>query len=223
MGIQQSLMEMIRSANRSGASKLLGEWAEANGYEQLLTKVLEPCLLKIGEEWYAEGAATLAQAYVAAKIAEDAFAMILARRHGGKEVEATKGPVVIGNIEDDFHSLGRKMIITFLAADGWIVHDLGNDVPAAAFVDKAEEVGARVIGASAMTRSTARNIRSLRDEIERRGHTGRIQLAVGGAAFLACPDLVQEVGADGTAPNAMRSVELFAKLCADSESLEAPS
>ena len=220
MDIQHSLLEMIRSANRSGANKLLSEWADVHGYEQLLSEVLEPSLLKIGEEWYAEGAVTIAQAYVAAKISEDAFAMIIARRHGGKDVDATKGPVVIGNIEDDFHALGRKMIVTFLVADGWIVHDLGNDVPAAAFVDKAEEVGARMIGASAMTRSTARNIRKLRDEIDRRGFRGRMQLAVGGAAFLASPDMVPEVGADGTAPNAIASVELFARLCAASEALD---
>jgi len=222
MNVRHSLIEMIKRADRRGAISLLEEWTSANAIENLLSDVLEPVLLQIGEEWYAEGSVSIAQSYVAAKIAEDAFAMIIAGTPRGSNAEATKGPVVIGNIEDDFHSLGRRMIVTFLKADGWIVHDLGNDVPPKVFVDKAEEIGARVIGASAMTRTTAHKILGLRDEIDSRGLKGRIQLAVGGAAFLACSDLVQEVGADGTASNALSAVKLFATLFAQSEVFEEP-
>lgn len=222
MDIQHSLIEMIKHADRRGATSLLKEWTSVNAMETLFTDLLEPVLLQIGEEWYAEGSVSIAQSYVAAKIAEDAFAMIAAGTPRGSDSEAKKGPVIIGNIEDDFHSLGRRMIVTFLKADGWIVHDLGNDVPPKVFVDKAEEVGARVIGASAMTRTTAHKILGLRDEIDRRGLKDRIKLAVGGAAFLACSDLVQEVRADGTASNAVSAVKLFAKLFTQSEALEGP-
>lgn len=45
------------------------------------------------------------------------------------------------------------MVGTFLRTEGWIALDPGNDVSAAAFVDKALEVGARVI--SGMSRGNA--------------------------------------------------------------------
>jgi methanogenic corrinoid protein MtbC1 len=221
MDIQHTLVEMIRQADRNGARALLDSWVEEHGHDRLLAEVLEPALLLIGEQWRCTEAFTLAQAYVAAKVAEDALLRIAQKRGAAEIPPPSKGAVVIGNIEEDFHSLGRRMLGIFLSADGWTVHDLGNDVLATEFVDKALEVGARVIGVSAMMLSTARNIRRLRDEIDRRGLTGRIQLAVGGAVFLVCPDLDVEVGGDGTARTAMESTKLFDHLWRESVSRDA--
>ena len=144
------------------------------------------------------GGISLAQAYIAGKVAEDCLIALVAERHDGHAALNRRGPVVLGNIEDDYHALGRRMVGTFLEADGWDVRDLGNDVPPADFVDRALEAGAKVIGVSAMMYSTAENIRGVREEIDTRGLTGRIQLAVGGAVFVLRPELVAEVGADGT-------------------------
>jgi methanogenic corrinoid protein MtbC1 len=221
MDIQQSLIEKIRLADRQGSNALLDAWATEHGYERLITDVLDPALIMIGEEWCASGTFTLAQVYIAAKVTEDVLSKIASMRKLPSEGRPPKGPVVIGNIEEDFHALGRRMVGTFLRAEGWIVHDLGNDVPATVFVDKACEVGARVIGVSAMMMTTARTIRRVRDEIDSRGLTGRIQLAVGGAVFCVCPDLVEEVGGDGTAPNALVAPGLFDRLWEQSVGKEA--
>lgn len=75
------------------------------------------------------------------------------------------------------------MVSSFLQIAGWEVIDLGVDVPAGIFVDKAIEHGSLVIGASAMMYSTAKNIKKLKFELENRGLSGKIQLAVGGAVF----------------------------------------
>ncbi len=212
MDIQHALIAMIQQADRQGASLLLDDWGREHGYERLLAEVLEPTLLIIGEDWLSSETFTLAQAYVAAKVAEDALLKIAEQKKEGDIVPPSKGPVVIGNIEEDFHSLGRRMLGIFLASDGWIVHDLGNDVPAAEFVDKAIAVGARVIGVSAMMLTTALNIKQLRAEIDKRGLSGRIQLAVGGAVFLVRPGLDREVGGDGTARTALEATALFTHL-----------
>jgi methanogenic corrinoid protein MtbC1 len=125
------------------------------------------------------------------------------------------GTAVIGNAEDDYHALGRRMVGTFLKIAGWEVVDLGNDVLAPTFLDKAEESGATVIGVSTMMVTNARNIIKVREEIERRSLAGKIKLAVGGAVFVMRPDLVAEVGGDGTAPTAMEAPDLFARLQAE--------
>jgi methanogenic corrinoid protein MtbC1 len=210
MDIRQELLEAVLRADQAGANALLDAWAAEHGYARLLIDVIEPMLEYIGRTYMQSQSVTLAQAYVAGMIAEDALNKMAAqnRRVQGEETPP-KGPVVIGNIEEDFHSLGRRMLGTFLTAEGWIVHDLGNDVSPAAFLDKAQEVGARIVGASAMMLTTARNIRLLREEIDRRGLTRRIQLAVGGAIFLLRPELVHEVGGDGTSPNALGAARLF--------------
>ncbi len=212
MEIQYALIGMIQKADRQGANLLLDTWADEHGYERLLKEVIEPTLLLIGEEWRTSETFSLAQAYVAAKVAEDALMKTVAHKKDCNLTTSTKGPVVIGNIEEDFHSLGRRMLGIFLGADGWMVHDLGNDVPAAAFVDKAVEIGARVIGVSAMMRTTAINIKQLRSELDRRDLSGHIQLAVGGAVFMVCPGLDREIGADGTARTAIDAPVLFERL-----------
>ena len=212
MDIQHALIELIQKADRQNASLLLDTWAEQHGYDRLLKDVLEPTLLLIGEEWRNSENFSLAQSYMAAKVAEDALVKAAEHKRKSNEKQLIKGPVVIGNIEDDFHSLGRRMIGTFLLADGWVVNDLGNDVLAEEFVDKAVEIGARIIGVSAMMRTTAHNIRKLREELDRRELTGRIQLAVGGAVFLVCPGLDLEVGGDGTTRTAIDAPVLFQRL-----------
>jgi methanogenic corrinoid protein MtbC1 len=212
MDIQHSLIELIQKADRQGANSLLDTWAYEHGHERLLKEVLEPTLLLIGEEWRTAETFTLSQAYVAAKVAEDALVKTAEHKKDGDVKPITKGPVVIGNIEEDFHSLGRRMLGIFLEADGWVVHDLGNDVPAAEFIDKAVEVGARVIGVSAMMRTTAHNIKQLRTELDRRELSGHIQLAVGGAVFMVCPGLDQEIGGDGTTRTAIDAPILFERL-----------
>jgi hypothetical protein len=71
MTIQQALIERIRLADRQGANALLDAWATEHGYECLVTEVLDPTLILIGEEWCSSETFTLAQVYVAAKVTED--------------------------------------------------------------------------------------------------------------------------------------------------------
>ena len=129
------LINSIRQADRKSAQELLDRWAAEHGFVCLFSQVLEPVLLRIGDEWKSEESFTIAQAYVAAKITEDVLTKMVANET--TPFKNHYGPVVLGNIEDDFHALGRKMVATFLRAKGWTVHDLGNDVPPAVFVEQA--------------------------------------------------------------------------------------
>ncbi|AJE04908.1 corrinoid-binding protein [Geobacter pickeringii] len=204
------LSRMIDEADREGANRLIDRWAATHGYQSALSEVLEPLLREVGERWEREDI-SLAQSFVAGKVAEDILNKALAAAPAGT-LREVRGTVVLGNIEDDYHSLGRRMVGTFLRAAGWGVIDLGNDVPAVEFVDRAVEAGARVIGVSAMMLVTARGIRAVREELDRRGLSGRIMLAVGGAIFKVRPELVAEVGGDGTAENAIAAPALMESL-----------
>jgi len=206
------LISAMLDADRFLANKLVDDWAIVHGYERALIEVVNPVLEKIGEMWSGTGEFSLAQGYVAGKIGEDILIKVAASKDKSVEEMETKGPVVIGNIEDDYHPLGRKMVVAFLRVAGWRIYDMGNDVMSKEFVDKALEVGARVIGASAMMYTNAMNIRKLREEIDNRGLTGYLQLAVGGAVFKLRPELEEEVGGDGTAKSATNAPALMEKL-----------
>jgi len=210
--VREQLLKTILEAGRAEANTILERWAETNGYDDAVISVLEPVLEKIGVIWENTQNISLAQAYVAGKIAEDFMAKVSEKYSGSSCYAAKKGSVVLGNIEDDYHSLGRRMVAIFLKSAGWEVYDLGNDVPAADFVDEAVKTGSRFIGVSAMMYTTAMNIKKVRTEIDRRGLTGRIKLIAGGAVFRLRRELVSEVGADATAGNAIAAPAVFDKL-----------
>ena len=104
---QSSLIDAVRRADRTGANVLIDSWAAHYGYEHLFANVLEPVLEKIGEEWRASETFSIAQAYVAAKIAEDVLVKAAEHKQLGQPPQPAKGTVVVGNIEEDFHGLGR--------------------------------------------------------------------------------------------------------------------
>jgi len=201
-----NLIDLIVEARRDQAVAVLKTVGEIRGLSYAVHEVLEPVLIEIGERW-ANDKLSLAQGYVAGKVAEDILLKMV--KDSPCPERKRKGPVVLGNIEDDYHALGRKMVGIFLAAAGWEVVDLGNDVLPSLFVDKAEELGARIIAVSAMMLTTAENIALVREELNRRGLSGRIQLAVGGAVINYRPELVDSLGGDGTCSNAIQAPALF--------------
>jgi methanogenic corrinoid protein MtbC1 len=208
---QNKLMEALLQADKEKALQIISEWAEIHTYKNTLIMLFQPVLDMFGELWF-KGEISLAQGYVAGLIAEDVFVAASASgEFRNEDVDKTK-VAVIGNAEDDYHGLGRKLLIIFLKMAGWQIYDIGNDVVAKDFVDKAVETGASVIGVSAMMYTTANNIRKIREELDARNLTGKIQLAVGGAIFRLRPELCAEVGGDGTADNALEASELFMKL-----------
>jgi len=62
--------------------------------------------------------------------------------------ERKKGIVVIGVVEGDTHDIGKNLVKIMLETAGFEVVDLGRDVPPATFVERAESVGAHIIGLS---------------------------------------------------------------------------
>ena len=202
------------NADRPGGAEVIGQALAAGiGPLSVIADILDPALVMLGRLWEQE-VMSLAQNFIASKIAEDALLRCIPV---SEDMQHTKGAVVIGNIEDDFHSLGRRTVGLFLSAAGWDVYDLGNDVRAEEFLEKAIEVKACVIGASAMMQTTALNIRKLRDLIDAKGLAGSLKLAVGGAVFNWRPDLLAVVRGDGTAHNAVGADELFIRLQADAK------
>lgn len=209
--IKEQFLQAILNSERDRANELIDEWAVINGYENALVEVLEPVLEELGHLWTLQKDVSFAQVYVSALIAEDFIIKVLNHR-GPSKSQIKKGTIVLGNIEDDFHALGRRLVGIFLMSAGWDVIDLGTDVTPEVFVNTAIEKGAQIIAASAMMYTTAINIQKLREEIDSRGYKNKIMLAVGGAVFNMREDLWTEVGADGSSRNAVDVGQLMDRL-----------
>ena len=124
----------------------------------------------------------------------------------------TAGTVVLGTTKGDIHEIGKTLVGTLLTAHGFKVFDLGVDVPSDAFAAKALEVGADIVGVSALLTTTMRGQRSVVEAIERAGLRPRVKVIVGGAPVTR--SWVEEIGADGFGKDAASAVALVKGLIA---------
>jgi len=208
---QQALADLITNGEKDKAVKLLAEWSRESSFKEVIFTILEPMLVVWGKLWM-QGQLSLAHGYLSGKVAEEFYLLASKDEAFNSSVADSKGTVVLGNIEDDFHPLGRRLVHIYAKAAGWHIIDLENDVPAEVFVDKAIENNADIIAVSAMMFTTAKNIAKVRTELDKHSLSSKIKLAVGGAVFKLRPQLVTELGADGTADTAIEAPDLFDRL-----------
>jgi methanogenic corrinoid protein MtbC1 len=93
-----------------------------------------------------------------------------------------------------------------LEAAGFPVHDLGNDVPVAAFVDKARQLGHGVIAVSTLMSTTMPGMGKLMEALEEAGLRDSFKVMVGGGPVSAL--FAEKAGADAYGDNAMEAVRI---------------
>jgi methanogenic corrinoid protein MtbC1 len=130
-------------------------------------------------------------------------------RASGEEKE-TKGKVVLGTVESDVHSIGKDLVGSFLFSNGFEVYNLGVDVSAQKFIEKAEEVGAQIIAMSSLLTMSMDFQRQLVRELDDRGIRNKYKVIVGGSP--TSDEWAEEIGADGWADDAIEAVTLVNKI-----------
>jgi trimethylamine corrinoid protein len=131
----------------------------------------------------------------------------LARRQQQRQV---LGKVVIGTVVGDIHEIGKSLVATMLAANGFQVFDLGVDVPISTFVGKAGEVEADIVGLSALLTTTMLNQRKVIESLQEAGLREKVKVIVGGAPV--SQSWAEQIGADGYSENAVGAVALAKEL-----------
>lgn len=127
-----------------------------------------------------------------------------------KERAKQKGKVVLGTVEGDIHDIGKSIVESFLSASGFEVYDLGRDVKAKDFIDKAVEVDADVIAASALLTTTMPKQQELVDELKKAALRDRFKTIIGGAPV--DQKWADEIGADAYAEDAAGAAQKIKEL-----------
>jgi trimethylamine corrinoid protein len=120
----------------------------------------------------------------------------------GEAAEA-KGVMVIGTVQGDVHDIGKAIVIAYLKANGYEVTDLGRDVSADTFVEKAKEMNADVIGMSALLTTTMEEQKKVIKRIKEEGLP--YKTVVGGAP--CTQRWADQIGADAYAEDANDGVK----------------
>ena len=129
---------------------------------------------------------------------------------GKDQKDRGQGTVVLGTIQGDMHDLGKNIVKIMMEAAGFIVHDLGSDVPVRQFIEKALEVEADIIAASAILTTTMAYMPDLAGYLNEMGTRDRYLIIVGGAPVT--PDYAVRAGADGYGENASEAVAVAKRL-----------
>ncbi|MBS1251001.1 MAG: Methionine synthase [Anaerolineales bacterium] len=120
------------------------------------------------------------------------------------------GTVVIGTVAGDIHEIGKSLVGTMLTANGFVVHDLGVDVPTEKFVEAVVDTEADIVGMSALLTTTMRNQDSIIKELTEAGLRDRVKVLIGGAPVTS--EWADDIGADGYAEDAIGAVKLARRL-----------
>jgi 5-methyltetrahydrofolate--homocysteine methyltransferase len=143
-----------------------------------LNTVLLPAMKEVGDKF---GAGELILPFVlqSAEVMKKAVAHL--ETYLDKVEGVTKGTVVIATVYGDVHDIGKNLVKTILANNGYTVIDLGKQTPAETIISKAVEVNATAIGLSALLVSTSKQMPLIINELQRRGL--KFPVLVGGAAI----------------------------------------
>ncbi len=120
------------------------------------------------------------------------------------------GTVVIGTVQTDIHEIGKNIVANLMTASGFEVHDIGVDVPAAKFIERAEEVQADIIAASAIMTTTMPYQKDIIDYLKSTGRRDKYIVLVGGG--VVTPEWAARIGADGYGELASDAVNVARKL-----------
>lgn len=119
------------------------------------------------------------------------------------------GKAVIGTVKGDLHDIGKNLVVMMMKGAGMEIYDLGVDVEPDVFIEKAEEVGADIIGMSALLTTTMPNMKTVIDRMNEKGVRDKYIVMVGGAPVNQT--FADEIGADYYTPDAATAAEVAKK------------
>lgn len=131
--------------------------------------------------------------------------------HIKTEDVAQKIGCVIGVVEGDTHDIGKNLVKIMLDVAGFEIHDLGRNVPLAAFIEKAKQVDAKLICLSTLMTTTMDGMSSVIEMLKEEGIRDRFKVLVGGGPISQA--FADRIGADGYADNAASAVRIAKEIC----------
>jgi trimethylamine corrinoid protein len=206
--IEKEYKEAILNGNISLAESLASKAINDNLEINLVIDQFSEAIREAGD-LFEEGEFFLPELMRSAEAMKAAMTILEPKIMENKE-DRYLGKVVIGTIEGDIHDIGKTLVAAIMSAEGFEVFDLGADVPVDKFIDKAEEVGAQLICISALLTTTMVGQKRLIDNLKERKIRNKYKILIGGAPVSR--KWVEEIGADGSAENAVSAVKLAKKL-----------
>lgn len=175
---------------------------------QAVEALMVPALVKLGDEWNA-GRIALSQIYMSSRICEDIVERVLPATAAERKGHPRPAIVVLS----DYHTLGKRIVLSVMRASGFDVIDYGRmDADELVARVQADDIGILLI--SVLMLPSALKVKAVRRALDAAGGS-RVRIAVGGAPFLFDAELWREVGADAMGRNAADAVAIVGRWLED--------
>lgn len=188
---------------KADLSKAAAEKALAEGINpvEAINEGLVKGMSVIGDK-YAAHQVYLPQVLVAAHSMYAGLDILLPAIPKEALADAKKAATVV--VEGDVHDIGKNIVKTMLTAGGYIVNDLGKDVPPATIADTVKNEGIDILCMSTLMTPTMDNMKNTIDLLKEQGTRGNCTVTIGGPP--TSPSFAEEIGADHRDNNAQDCV-----------------
>jgi methanogenic corrinoid protein MtbC1 len=197
---RRELREALESLDRARVEPVFADALKALAPIQAVESILVPVLARLGDDWCA-GKVSLSQIYLTGRICEDLVERLLPV-HGGEPAARPRRAIAV---LDDYHLLGKRIVLSVLRASGIPILDYGR-MQVQPLVERILDDDLEELLISVLMLPSALEVKAVRATLARRGR--RVRIAVGGAPFLLDPELWREVGADAFGRSASDAVAI---------------
>lgn len=193
IGDKEHVVEIAEAALKDGKRAL-----------EISDKAILPALDEIGKQFGAKKL-FLPQLMLSADAAQKAFER-LKKEMKASEMPRSKGKIILATVEGDIHDIGKNIVSTLLANNGFEVIDLGKSVPSKEIFKAAMKEKAQLVGLSALMTTTVGFMAEAIEMLRPKG----FKIIVGGAVLTS--SYAKEIRAHAYASDAAKGVELANKL-----------
>ena len=184
---QQRLISAFKRFDEDRANQLIGELFGLFSVEHVLTKIIEPVMVEVGEQWHAGLLPIPVEHFATAYIKRKIMTLI------NVQPNPADAPIVIrGCAPHEQHELGILFLSLFLQRNGLRVIYLGQNVPQEDLRLSLNNIKPAMVALSAMTEDSARKLRSISEMIAQLPMPRPI-FAFGGRAFYQNPKLAENL------------------------------
>ncbi|MDO8644832.1 MAG: B12-binding domain-containing protein, partial [bacterium] len=166
LSTEEKIHYKILHRKPEGIEALIDETRTRRAPVDILNNVLLPAMKEVGDKF---GAGELILPFVLQSAEAMKKAVAHLEQFLDKNDATTKGTVVLATVYGDVHDIGKNLVKTILSNNGYVVHDLGKQVPIQTILEKAEEFKADAIGLSALLVSTSKQMPACVEELHKRG------------------------------------------------------
>ncbi len=198
-GLELALLSLDREKAASIIRKAAGDGSHFHAASDLVVGALD----RIGTGWE-KGFYSLSQVYLSGIICEETIDELIPAKSAFRTVQ----PRMAIGVFEDFHMLGKRIILSVLRAGGYEITDLGNGLNASDLIEFVIENKTEILMLSTLMLPSALRIREVTTALKETP----VKIVVGGAPFRFDENLWNEVGAHASGKNPAEALKVINEL-----------